>query len=393
MPSTSISVWMPRRFTPASFSIEHTVLGMPPMPICRHEPSSTSAAMKRAPAGTFSDGKLWSQISDPRHLTRKVLTEFVKAGAPEEILYVAKPHIGTFRLVSMIEKMRAQIESLGGEIRFQHQVCGLALAHEGGEQRIASLQVRRLASGEIRNVRYEDYDSDARGIPAEQEDYEFSVGILRNGAREVELDRGTSRFSLRGQQRFGLLVRGEQRLLLQHLDFGVPLQDLEAGVDEVDAVVDGLQLGRLVDHMHRRRHLAAIVQQAGDLELVAVLVAHVEGRERPCARVVYGLGEHHRQLRHALAMPARVRRLLVDRGVHQVDERLEQLLQLDDEHPVGERDRRLRGERLGEPRGSRGGAHEFRAGGYGVLPHRAKPARTRADDRFRIHPGAPARRA
>ena len=54
-------------------------------------------------AGTFSDGKLWSQISDPRHLTRKVLTEFVKAGAPEEILYVAKPHIGTFRLVSMVE--------------------------------------------------------------------------------------------------------------------------------------------------------------------------------------------------------------------------------------------------------------------------------------------------
>jgi uncharacterized FAD-dependent dehydrogenase len=50
-------------------------------------------------AGTFSDGKLWSQISDPRHLTRKVLTEFVKAGAPEEILYVSKPHIGTFRLV------------------------------------------------------------------------------------------------------------------------------------------------------------------------------------------------------------------------------------------------------------------------------------------------------
>ena len=63
-------------------------------------------------AGTFSDGKLWSQISDPRHLTRKVLTEFVKAGAPDEILYVSKPHIGTFRLVSMIEKMRAEIEAL-----------------------------------------------------------------------------------------------------------------------------------------------------------------------------------------------------------------------------------------------------------------------------------------
>ena len=81
-------------------------------------------------AGTFSDGKLWSQISDPRHLTRKVLTEFVKAGAPDEILYVAKPHIGTFRLVSMIEKMRAEIESLGGEIRFEQRVTDVRI--EGG---------------------------------------------------------------------------------------------------------------------------------------------------------------------------------------------------------------------------------------------------------------------
>ena len=78
-------------------------------------------------AGTFSDGKLWSQISDPRHLTRKVLTEFVQAGAPEEILFVAKPHIGTFRLVSMVEKMRAQIEALGGEIRFRQQVVDLRI--------------------------------------------------------------------------------------------------------------------------------------------------------------------------------------------------------------------------------------------------------------------------
>ena len=93
-------------------------------------------------AGTFSDGKLWSQISDPRFLTRKVLDEFVKAGAPEEILFVAKPHIGTFRLVSMVEKMRAEIEALGGEVRFGQQVVdlqiedghlrGLVLA--GGEQ-------------------------------------------------------------------------------------------------------------------------------------------------------------------------------------------------------------------------------------------------------------------
>jgi uncharacterized protein len=78
-------------------------------------------------AGTFSDGKLYSQISDPRHLTRKVLTEFVKAGAPEEILFVSKPHIGTFRLVGMVEKMRADIEALGGEIRFQQRVTDVLI--------------------------------------------------------------------------------------------------------------------------------------------------------------------------------------------------------------------------------------------------------------------------
>jgi len=69
-------------------------------------------------AGTFSDGKLYSQIKDPRHLGRKVLTEFVTAGAPEEILTEAHPHIGTFRLVTMVEHMRRQIEALGGEYRF-----------------------------------------------------------------------------------------------------------------------------------------------------------------------------------------------------------------------------------------------------------------------------------
>jgi len=76
-------------------------------------------------AGTFSDGKLYSQVKDPRHLGRKVLSEFVKAGAPAEILYVAKPHIGTFRLVGIVEHMRREIESLGGEIRFQSRVTGL----------------------------------------------------------------------------------------------------------------------------------------------------------------------------------------------------------------------------------------------------------------------------
>jgi len=73
-------------------------------------------------AGTFSDGKLYSQVKDPNHYSRKVLHEFVEAGAPDEILFVSKPHIGTFRLVSMVEKMRARIIALGGEIRFSARV-------------------------------------------------------------------------------------------------------------------------------------------------------------------------------------------------------------------------------------------------------------------------------
>jgi uncharacterized FAD-dependent dehydrogenase len=96
-------------------------------------------------AGTFSDGKLWSQISDPRHLTRKVLTEFVKAGAPDEILYVAKPHIGTFRLVSMVEKMRADIEALGGEIRFQQHLTDVLIEGPVGDRHIRGVT---LQSGE-----------------------------------------------------------------------------------------------------------------------------------------------------------------------------------------------------------------------------------------------------
>lgn len=78
-------------------------------------------------AGTFSDGKLYSQIKDPRHLGRKVLTEFVQAGAPPEILTEAHPHIGTFRLVTMVESLRAKIEALGGEYRFQTRVTDVEL--------------------------------------------------------------------------------------------------------------------------------------------------------------------------------------------------------------------------------------------------------------------------
>ncbi len=85
-------------------------------------------------AGTFSDGKLYSQIKDPRHLGRKVLTEFVRAGAPLEILTEAKPHIGTFRLVGMVERMRAAIEALGGEYRFQSRVDDLDIASDSGRR-------------------------------------------------------------------------------------------------------------------------------------------------------------------------------------------------------------------------------------------------------------------
>jgi uncharacterized FAD-dependent dehydrogenase len=81
-------------------------------------------------AGTFSDGKLYSQIKDPRHLGRKVLEEFVKAGAPEEILTEAHPHIGTFRLVTMVESLRDTIEKLGGEYRFQNKVVDLLLTDD-----------------------------------------------------------------------------------------------------------------------------------------------------------------------------------------------------------------------------------------------------------------------
>jgi uncharacterized FAD-dependent dehydrogenase len=93
-------------------------------------------------AGTFSDGKLYSQIKDPRHLGRKVLTEFVKAGAPAEILTEAHPHIGTFRLVRMVESLRDTIQALGGEYRFQSKVVDLELetgAH--GRRRVRGLRL------------------------------------------------------------------------------------------------------------------------------------------------------------------------------------------------------------------------------------------------------------
>ena len=95
-------------------------------------------------AGTFSDGKLYSQIKDPAYRGRKVLTEFVKAGAPPEILYVSKPHIGTFRLVTMVEAMRASIEALGGEYRFQSKVTDIEIDETAGQRQVRGV---RLESG------------------------------------------------------------------------------------------------------------------------------------------------------------------------------------------------------------------------------------------------------
>ncbi len=98
-------------------------------------------------AGLFSDGKLYSQIKDPRYLGRKVMQEFVRAGAPAEILYVSKPHIGTFRLTGVVSSMRREIISLGGEVRFESRVIDLLI--ENG--RVEGVM---LESGEVLHSRH-----------------------------------------------------------------------------------------------------------------------------------------------------------------------------------------------------------------------------------------------
>ncbi|GAB2904862.1 NAD(P)/FAD-dependent oxidoreductase [Uliginosibacterium flavum] len=131
-------------------------------------------------AGTFSDGKLYSQIKDPRFLGRKVLTEFVKAGAPEEILWINRPHIGTFRLVGMVEKMRADIIALGGEIRFQSrvediviedgQVCGVLVNGELLPSRHVVLAVGHSARDTFQMLH-------ARGVYMEAKPYSIGFRI------------------------------------------------------------------------------------------------------------------------------------------------------------------------------------------------------------------------
>jgi len=98
-------------------------------------------------AGTFSDGKLYSQIKDPKFYGRKVISEFIQAGAPPEIAYVSHPHSGTFRLVGVVETMRETIKSLGGEIRFESKVEKIELENGlNGEKKVQGVT---LASGEF----------------------------------------------------------------------------------------------------------------------------------------------------------------------------------------------------------------------------------------------------
>ncbi len=104
-------------------------------------------------AGTFSDGKLYSQIKDPRHLGRKVMNEFVKAGAPADILFEAHPHIGTFKLVKVVENMREQIVALGGEIRFEQRVTDVLIEDGPEGKQLRGLTVLDQATGQSHELR------------------------------------------------------------------------------------------------------------------------------------------------------------------------------------------------------------------------------------------------
>ena len=104
-------------------------------------------------AGTFSDGKLYSQIKDPRHLGRKVMNEFVKAGAPADILFEAHPHIGTFKLVKVVENLRAQIIALGGDIRFEQRVTDVLIEGDPDARHIRGLTVLDQATGQTHELR------------------------------------------------------------------------------------------------------------------------------------------------------------------------------------------------------------------------------------------------
>jgi len=98
-------------------------------------------------AGTFSDGKLYSQIKDPRHLGRKVMNEFVQAGAPSDILFAAHPHIGTFKLVKVVENLREQIIALGGEVRFEQRVVDIDIENTHSGRHVTGLHIEDRHTG------------------------------------------------------------------------------------------------------------------------------------------------------------------------------------------------------------------------------------------------------
>jgi uncharacterized FAD-dependent dehydrogenase len=98
-------------------------------------------------AGTFSDGKLYSQIKDPRHLGRKVMNEFVQAGAPSDILFAAHPHIGTFKLVKVVENLREQIIALGGEVRFEQRVVDIDIENTPSGRHVTGLHIEDRHTG------------------------------------------------------------------------------------------------------------------------------------------------------------------------------------------------------------------------------------------------------
>ena len=108
-------------------------------------------------AGTFSDGKLYSQIKDPRHLGRKVMQEFVRFGAPEDILFAAHPHIGTFKLVKVVEGLREEIIRLGGEVRFEQRVVDIE--YEASARHTTASSLDKQATQHVVALRIQDYAS------------------------------------------------------------------------------------------------------------------------------------------------------------------------------------------------------------------------------------------
>ncbi len=171
-------------------------------------------------AGTFSDGKLYSQVKDPRHLGRKVMTEFVKAGAPEEILTEAHPHIGTFRLVPMLESLRRTIEGLGGEYRFQSKVTDLLIRDghihgvtlEDGEEIAADHVV--LAVGHSARDVFEMLH--ARGVAIEAKP--FSIGFRIEHPQSL-IDKARFRRQQEGIGRGGIPAGASCRQWPQRLQF------------------------------------------------------------------------------------------------------------------------------------------------------------------------------